>query len=74
MIKTNAELVKFIKKGLDACSFDKYLGFNLRKGYHSTLGNSTKNNVDEQLRRDRKETKKLLENIRKTCRGCSSIG
>jgi hypothetical protein len=65
--KTRASLVEFIKKGLEDCSLEKYMGLNLPKGKHTTLGDSARNDIGRQLREDRKETKKLLENIRKTC-------
>jgi hypothetical protein len=57
-------------KGLKACSFENYLGLNLKKGRHSSLGHSaisSARDVDRQMRKERKEVKKLLLRIKKTC-------
>jgi hypothetical protein len=69
-IATNDELIQFIKTGLWACSFynprgDMYLGKRLRKNYHTTLGHSARNDVDEQLRKERKENSDILKRIQK---------
>jgi len=67
MKKSDESLVLFIKKGLDACSFENYMGLNLKKGRHTTLANSAKNDIDEQLRKERKETREIMRSIEKIC-------
>jgi hypothetical protein len=67
MRKTDESLVQFIKKGLEHCSLENYMGLNLPKGKHTTLGNSAHNDIDRQLRQERKETRELLRSIKKTC-------
>jgi hypothetical protein len=65
----NEKLVKFIARGLRICSLENYLGLNLPPKKHTTLGNSALGSVafKRLLHRERRENKKLLQRIKKTC-------
>jgi hypothetical protein len=67
---TDFELAMHIADDLSGpCSFERYLGFNLPPGKHTTLGNSALGSraFDRLLRRERSENVKILQDLRKTC-------
>jgi hypothetical protein len=65
MKMTDHELAVHITEDLSGpCSMANYLGFNLPRGKHTTLGNSA---LGFNASRERRKNAKLLQRIRKTC-------